>query len=160
MKIETIVEPNDHILKVQKEYLEKIRQLLPNAHVELVGGMAVPMAGRPELDILVITKDVELDSKKVEESGLEHRGFADETSYLKKNVDGVDVTVQIMLENNKMVSIHRKLIGLLRRDEVLRKKYEEFKRTLSGLERYVYKEKKIAWMKENILPKLNNRSAQ
>lgn len=155
MEKETIVEPNSHIFKIQQQYMEELVRILPNAQIEAVGGMAVPMVGRPELDILVISQDIERDTKKIEEVGFNHRGFADNISYLKKVVEGIDVTVQIMLENNKMIGIHRKVIDLLRRDGVLRKKYEEFKRTLSGLERYKYKEKKVAWMKENILSKLD-----
>lgn len=154
MKIETVVEPNEHIFEIQRRYLEVVNQTLPDRHIEMVGGMAVPMTGRPELDILVITDDIEGDTKKLETVGFGHRGVADNASYLKQVVEGVDVTVQIMHEDNKMVTIHRGLIELLRKDDELRKKYEEFKRRLSGLERYEYKEKKIQFLKGNILPKL------
>lgn len=154
MKIETVVAPNEHIFSIQRRYLGIVASTLPNRHIELVGGMAVPMIGRPELDILVITKDLEGDTKKLQTVGFEHRGIADNTSFLKQVVEGVDVTVQIMFEDNKMIAIHRGLIALLRGDETLKKRYEEFKKTLSGLERYEYKKRKVAWMKENILPKL------
>lgn len=155
MKIETVVEPNNHIFEIQREYMKKIGKILPHAHIEAVGGMAVPMVGRPELDILVITQDVEGDTEKVKGIEFDHRGFANDASYLKKAVEGVDVTVQIMREDNEMIETHRKIIALLRHNEALRKEYEDFKRTLSGLERYVYKEKKVAWMKEHIFPKLS-----
>lgn len=121
----------------------------------MVGGMAVPMIGRPELDILVIADDIEGDTKKLEAVGFGHRGFADDASYLKQVVEGVDVTVQIMHEDNKIIAIHRGLVELLRKDESLRKRYGEFKWTLSGLERYEYKRRKIEFLKENILPKIS-----
>jgi len=154
MKIETVVEPNEHIFEIQRRYMEAISNTLPGKHIEAVGGMAVPMTGRPELDILVITEDIKGDTEKLKTLGFDHRGFADDASYLRQLVEGVDVTVQIMHEDNKMIEIHRKLIELLRKDEPLRKKYEEFKKTLSGLERYEYKRRKIAYLKESILPLL------
>lgn len=153
-KTETIIEPNDHILRIQQEYIEKIQQLLPEAHIEIVGSMAIPMAGRSELDILVISKDIETDSKKIEDTGFLYRTLADNAYYLKKKVEGVDVTVHVMFKDNKMITIYRKMIELLRSDDILRKRYEEFKWTLNGLARSEYKKKKVDWMKENILPKL------
>lgn len=155
MKIETIIEPNDHIFRIQSDYMKIIEDTLPNVHVEAVGGMAVPMVGRPELDIIVISEDVKGDSKKIEGIGFNHRGFADDASYLKKIVDGVDVTVQVMLKDNKLIDRHRKVINLLRSDDSLRREYEEYKRTLSGLDRQEYREKKVAWLKANILPRLD-----
>jgi len=154
MKIETIVEPNDHILKIQSRYVDLIGQSLPGRHIEMVGGVAVPMVGRPELDILVISDDIEADTQKLLAIGFDHRGIADNTSFLKLIVEGVDVTVQIMMKDNKMIEVHRKLIALLRRDAVPRSEYENFKRTLSGLERYEYKRRKLEYLKDNILPRI------
>ena len=154
MKIETVVEPNEHIFEIQNRYLEVVKEALPERHIEMVGGMAVPMTGRPELDILILTDDPEGDTKHLEAIGFQHRGVADDAFYLKQMVEGVEVTLQIMREDNKMVSIHRGLIELLRQDEPLRKEYEEFKKTLSGLPRDEYKKQKVAWLEENILPKI------
>jgi len=154
MKLETVVEPNDHIFEIQRRYIQEIGNLLTGRHIEAVGGMAVPMAGRSELDILVITEDIEGDTEKLTTLGFGHRGFADDALYLKQIVEGVEVTVQIMKKDNKMIEIHRKLIALLRKDKALRKRYEEYKRTLSGLERYEYKEKKGQFLKEHILPRI------
>jgi len=35
-----------------------LNDLLPNSKIEIVGSMAVPMKGRPEIDVLVIDLDV------------------------------------------------------------------------------------------------------
>lgn len=69
-------------------------------------------------------------------------------------VDGVEVAVQIMSPDNSMIDVHRKIINVIRDNEDLRKRYEEFKETISGLSREEYKEKKSAWIKENIKPLL------
>jgi len=156
MKIEAIVEPNEHIFEIQRRYVDIVSKALPERHIELVGGMAVPMTGRPELDILVISDDIKSDTEKLEPLGFDHPVFADGASFLKQPIEGVDVTVQIMKEDNKMIDIHRGILALLRKDEKLRKEYEAFKRTLSGLERYEYKSRKIAYLKKNILPKLKS----
>jgi len=50
-----------------------------------------------------------------------------------------------------MISIHRNIILKLREDESLRIKYEEFKKTLSGLSRDEYKKQKSAWVRENLI---------
>ncbi len=156
MKFETIIEPNEHILGIQERYIEIVKQALPGRHVEMVGGMAVPMTGRPELDILVITDDVEGDTQKMEAVGFGHRGFADEASYLKQVVEGIEVTLHIMREDNKIIPRQRAVVELLKNDDTLRKEYEDFKRTLSGLGRDEYKKRKVEWLEKNILSKLND----
>jgi len=55
-----------------------------------------------------------------------------------------------------MIGIHRNLIDKLRSDEELKKKYEEFKHTLSGLSREEYKKQKSEWLEKNILPLIKN----
>lgn len=154
MKIETVIEPNDHIFEIQRRYVDIVSQMLPGRHIEMVGGMAVPMIGRPELDILVITDDVEGDALKLETFGFGYLTFADDAAYLKQKVEGVEVTVQIMREDNKMVNILRQILMLLRTDEALRKEYEAFKRTLAGLERSEYKKRKVEYLQKNILPEI------
>ncbi len=49
MKIETVVEPSEHIFEIQQRYIKLIGDILPTSHIEAVGGMAVPMIGRSEL---------------------------------------------------------------------------------------------------------------
>lgn len=152
IRIETIIEPSDEIFKIQQESLEEVKALLPNSEVEAVGAMAVPMIGRPELDLLVISSQIEEDSKVLVDTGYLQGPIVNGTSFLKKMVDDIEVAVQIMSPDNSMIDIHRKIISVLQENEDLRRKYEEFKTTLSGLSREEYKEKKSAWIKENIRP--------
>lgn len=152
MRSETIIDPSVEILALQEKMVNEVSNLLPASHVEVVGSMAVPMAGRPELDILVISEDITSDSDILCQNGYNQGPVVNDTSFLKKMSDNVEVAVQIMSSDNKMVSIHRNLIDILRNDEDLRKKYEKFKHTLSGLNREEYKKQKSEWLEKNILP--------
>lgn len=152
-KTETIINPNEDILALQEKSIKEISELLRNSHVESIGAMAVPMVGRPELDILVISDDIQKDSEILVRNGYKQGPFVDEASFLKKKENGVEIAIQIMSPSNKMIGIHRDIIQKLRGDEELKKKYEEFKRTLDGLTREEYKKQKSAWLKENILLK-------
>jgi GrpB-like predicted nucleotidyltransferase (UPF0157 family) len=150
IRTETIIDPSVEILTLQEKMVDEVSNLLPASHVEVVGSMAVPMAGRPELDILVISKDIATDSDVLSQNGYKQGPVVKETSFLKKLINNVEVAVQIMSANNKMVGIHRNLIDTLRNDEELRKRYEEFKHTLSGLSREEYKRQKSEWLEKNI----------
>jgi GrpB-like predicted nucleotidyltransferase (UPF0157 family) len=152
IRTETVIDPSVEILTLQEKMVNEVSSLLPASHVEVVGSMAVPMAGRPELDILVISEDITADSDILSQNGYKQGPVVKETSFLKKMSDNVEVAVQIMFADNKMVGIHRNLIDTLRNDEELRKRYEEFKHTLSGLSREEYKRQKSEWLEKNILP--------
>jgi GrpB-like predicted nucleotidyltransferase (UPF0157 family) len=147
MKTETIIEPNEKIFGIQQKYFDALTTLFPNLTVELIGGMSVPMIGRPELDLMVISDDLENDSKLVEEMGFKQGPVEpDKASYLKMIEDGVDVTVQILCPGNSMIERHRSIRTILKGDDRLRKQYEEFKKTLAGLERQEYRAKKKEWL--------------
>lgn len=152
MRTETVIDPSAEILALQENMVKEVSDLLPRSQVEIIGAMAVPMAGRPELDILVLSEDITADSEILTQNGYNQGPVVNETSFLKKMSDNVEVAIQIMSADNKMVDIHRNLIEILRDDEELRKKYEEFKHTLSGLSKEEYKKRKSEWLETNILP--------
>jgi GrpB-like predicted nucleotidyltransferase (UPF0157 family) len=151
MKIESVIEPNIEIQNLQEKILSELTSLLPNSHIELVGAMAVPMIGRPEIDIMVISEDIKNDSFKLTDEGYVQGPVEKGISYLKKTQDNIEVGIQIMSPDNNMIDIHRNIILKLREDESLRTKYEEFKKTLSGLSRDEYKRQKSAWIRENLI---------
>lgn len=154
MKIERVIEPNEHILDLQREAIEEVKRIISAENVEAVGGMAVPMIGRPELDILVISDDMESDADKLEASGFMYRTPADSSIFLKKKVDGVEIAVQLSSAGNPTIERHHKMVNLMRNDSDLRTRYEAFKQTLVGLSREEYKQKKIEWISENISDRL------
>jgi GrpB-like predicted nucleotidyltransferase (UPF0157 family) len=155
MKIESVIEPNERILNLQTETIKEVENILSNHNVSAVGGMAVPMTGRPELDILVISEDIEGDADKLENKGFMYRTPSSNSIFLKKKVDNVEIAIEITTLDNPRIESHNKIIDLMRNDSDLRRQYEEFKRTLNGLSREEYKIKKIEWMKKNLLPKLD-----
>jgi len=157
IRTETVIDPSAEILTLQEKMVTEVTNLLPTSNVEVVGSMAVPMAGRPELDILVISDNIANDSEILSSNGYKQGPIINETSFLKKMCDNVEVAIQIMSSDNKMVGIHRKLIEVLRNDEVLKNRYEEFKRTLSGLSREEYKKQKSDWLETNILPLIKSK---
>lgn len=154
MKTESIIQPSTEIFKIQDASLQEVSSLLPQSHVEAVGAMAVPMTGRPELDLLVISEHIKQDSNILTLHGYKQGPLINGTSFLKKMVGDIEVAVQVMSPENKMITTHRSIIELLRSNEELRNQYEEFKKTLTGLSREEYKEKKSAWIQENIKPLL------
>ena len=160
MHIETVIDPSAEILTLQEKMVREVSDLLPTSHVEVVGSMAVPMAGRPELDILVISEDISADSEILSQNEYKQGPVVNETSFLKKMIDDVEVAIQIMSADNKMVGIHRNLIDKLRSDEDLKKRYEEFKHTLSGLSKEEYKKQKSEWLEKNILPLIRNNGSK
>jgi GrpB-like predicted nucleotidyltransferase (UPF0157 family) len=109
------------------------------------------MIGRPEIDIMVISEDIKNDSFKLTDEGYVQGPVEKGISYLKKTQDNIEVGIQIMSPDNNMIDIHRNIILKLREDESLRTKYEEFKKTLSGLSRDEYKRQKSAWIRENLI---------
>jgi len=151
MRIETVIDPNSEILNLQEQVINEVSALLPNSEVELVGAMAIPMVGRPELDILVISKNIEADSKVLAENAYKQGPVVNETSFLKRMEGEIEVAVQIMSPDNKMIDIHRSIIKKLRENDKLCEDYESYKRTLSGLNREEYKQKKSEWLKDHIL---------
>ncbi|OHA33166.1 MAG: hypothetical protein A2928_03055 [Candidatus Taylorbacteria bacterium RIFCSPLOWO2_01_FULL_45_15b] len=153
-KVVAIINPNEEILNLQERSVEEISELLPHSRVELVGAMAVPMVGRPEIDILVISEDVHKDSEILAQHEYKQGSFVDEASFLKRKENGVEIAVQIMSLDNEMIETHRGIISTLRKNDDLRKKYEDFKQSLDGLTIEEYKRKKSTWLKENISPLL------
>ncbi len=64
MKIETIIEPNETIFGIQQKYFDALKELFPQLTVELIGGMSVPMIGRPELDIKFLAMTLKMIRRK------------------------------------------------------------------------------------------------
>ena len=121
MRIETVIDPTSEILALQEKMIKEVSSLLQSSQVELVGSMAVPMAGRPELDILVISEDITTDSEILSQNGYIQGPVVNGVSFLKKMIDQIEVAIQIMSSDNKMANIHRNLISILRKNEDLRK---------------------------------------
>jgi GrpB-like predicted nucleotidyltransferase (UPF0157 family) len=146
-----IIEPSDVIEKIADESVFNIKTLLPERMVEHVGAMAIPMAGREEIDIMVISPNIQEDSVILNDAGYDVGPIQNEISYFKKFVDGIEIGIQIASENHPMIDIHRNIIKKLKNNPDLKKKYSKFKHNLNGLTLNEYKLKKNIWIKENLL---------
>ena len=146
-----IIEPSNLIEKITNESVSNIKTLLPERIVEHVGAMAIPMTGREEIDIMIISPNPQGDSAVLNDAGYSVGPTQDGISYLKKFVDDIEIGIQIIPENHPMIDIHRKIIEKLKSNHELREKYSEFKRSLNGLTLDEYKSKKSKWIKENLL---------
>ena len=151
MKNETIIEPSVEIKSLQENLVLELSELLPHSHIELIGAMAVPMVGRSEIDIMILSKRVKEDSEILVNKGYNQGPVENAISYLKKMQGDVEIGVQIMSPDNKMINIHRNIISKLQNNEALRKSYEDFKRSLSGLTPEEYKKQKGVWIEKNLL---------
>ena len=67
--------------------------------------------------------------------------------------NGIRIDVQILPTGHKMIEVHRKTLIKLREDPVLRKAYEQFKKSLDGLPQDEYKKRKVEWMDKNLFNK-------
>lgn len=149
-RIESIIEPNEDIIDLQNRTVKEIADLLPDIEIQKIGVMSVPMIGRPELDLVVITDDPENVVKKLEQASYRAGPFVQGIHFMKKYIDGIDIALQIMKPENKMIDSHQRFLTLLKGDQQLKSKYEEFKRTLNGLKSEEYKKRKNEWIEENI----------
>jgi len=146
-----IIPPSPEIAKVQGEYLHELRVLLPDATVELIGGMSVPMAGREEVDIMVVTDD---QAKAVEvmllngyPGGVEEKGVYYLTDFKKE----VECGIQILSPDHPQVETNRRIRSRLQEDASLRQRLERFKKSIEKLTQAQYKEQKSVWIRDNIL---------
>lgn len=146
-----IVKPSARIEKIANESVLSIKILLPKRIVERVGAIAIPMTGREEIDIMIISHNIQEDSAILNDAGYSVGPTQDGISYLKKFVNDIEIGIQIIPENHPMIDIHRKIIEKLKSNSYLKEKYSKFKHSLNGLTFTEYKSKKSIWIKENLL---------
>lgn len=149
-KIE-IIEPSPEISELQNEVVAGLSALLPDSTIELVGSMAVPISGKPEIDVMVISKKVDSDSKLLSQKGYKQGPIVKGISYLSIKRNGVRIDLQIIPINHKMIEIHRKTLKKLQENSELREGYQKLKKSLTGLSAEEYKKRKTEWIKSNLL---------
>ena len=146
-----IIEPSIEVSELQKEIINELSCILPNSSVESIGSMAVPISGKSEIDVMVVSGSVDADSKLLIDKGYKQGPVIREVAYLNIKRNGIRVDLQILPVGHKMIETHRRILIKLREDQVLRKAYEQFKKSLDGAPNDEYKQRKMAWIKDNIL---------
>lgn len=146
-----IVDPDELMIKVATDSLSEIQKLFPTRIVEHVGASAVPIVGRKEIDIMMVSPNVPEDSKVMESTDYSAGPNVDGVSYFRKLVDDIEIGVQLVPENHAIIKIHRGIIEKLRSNPILKEEYSRFKYSLDGLTPDEYKSMKSAWIKKNLL---------
>ncbi len=150
-----VIEPSVKIERLQREVIAELSVLLPDSILELIGSMAVPIAGRSEIDVMVISDNPDFNSKLLSEKGYKQGSVVNQISYLSMKRNGIRVDLQIIPANHEQIESHRRILKKLRDNSGLRKKYQEFKKTLDGLSPEEYKKRKSEWIQFNLLDKNN-----
>lgn len=143
--------PTEETNKLQQDLVGELAKLLPDSDVEAIGAVAVPIAGRNEIDIMIVSDDILRDTEVLAQNGYRKGPIENGISYLKIYRDGVEIGVQIIPAGHKMIGTHRQIIAKLCADVDLRKRYEQFKLSLGGLSFDEYKQRKGEWIKDNLL---------
>ncbi|HEX7724569.1 MAG TPA: GrpB family protein [Candidatus Paceibacterota bacterium] len=151
MKTIHIIDPSPDILVLQVQTVVDMVILVPSAAVEAVGSMAVPVCGKNEIDIMVVSDDVAGISAMLVNNGYRQGPIEKGISYLNKYVGETEVAVQVIPNGHKMIEIHRVILHRLQSDQGLRDRYAAFKRTLDGLPSDEYKTRKSEWIRANLL---------
>lgn len=154
-KLVKIIEPNQKIIDEQNIVVKKLKGIFPEAQVEAVGSIAVPMTGRSEIDIMIVVNKSEIASfvDKLISEGYRRGPIVDEIAYVRKFEEEIEVGIQILPTDHFMSSVHRKILDKLRNDKKLRSDYSKFKKELNGLLEDDYKKQKSEWIGKNILNK-------
>lgn len=145
-----IIEYSPEVGALQDSMISEIKELLPASKILPIGSMAVPMAGKEEIDLLVVSAVPERDSQTLAANGFRKGPIEKDVHYLKASRGAFEIDVQVVSPGHHAIEYHSQMLGKLRRDESLRNRYAEFKRSLNGLTPVEYKEKKSTWIRENL----------
>lgn len=146
-----IKESPKEIITLANELVTELAKQLPNTEVELVGALAIPMVGKNDVDIMIISNNVKQTAEDIVKLGYSRGPVMNEVSYHIKEIDGFEVGLQVMKPDHIMVFTHRRLIERLKSDENLLTEYTKFKLNYNGHDENEYKEAKGRWLVEHKL---------
>ena len=144
-----IIEPSIEISELQKDLIAELSTILPDSTPELIGSMAVPISGKSEVAVMIVSTKVADDSKLLSQKGYKQGPTIKGISYLSVKRNGIHIDVQIIPVNHKMIEIHRATLKKLREDSKLREGYQKLKKSLTGLSAEEYKKRKTEWIENN-----------
>ncbi len=150
-EIVEIIEPSQELFDLYAKFKKEILSVLPNSKVELIGSLAVPMAGKKELDIMVVTKDVKDAQDKLVLKGFPKGPIIDGIGYCRNRKQIVIVELHILPPGHKKIEQYREHVKMLQEDASLRKQFEALKVSLDKTSIENYKKEKSKFMKEHNL---------
>ena len=137
--------------EIAKKHISSLKKILLDDKIELIGACAVPMKGKQEIDIMIISLNMKISKNKLIKLRYAEGPLIKRTKYLSKKDKGIKIDVQIMTPENKMINIHRKIIKNLKENSRLKKDYENAKIKFKKGTEEEYKKKKLEWINHNLL---------
>ncbi|MBT3395078.1 hypothetical protein HOA59_03285 [archaeon] len=149
--IVSIIEPTRELSDLFEQIRIKISSLIPGAKIELIGSLAIPMKGKPEMDILIQTEDVEITQDKLSTINFSKGPIIEEEGFCKNRDYKILIELHIVPFNHKRIHKYKQLIKLLQENEKLKKSFEKLKLSYEGKSIKEYKVAKNLFMEENNL---------
>lgn len=138
-------------LRLANNSIKEIKDIIPASKCKIIGAAAIPMLGKKEIDILVISKSIISSFKKLNKIDYKGKIIDNKKAYLRKIFEDITIEIHLVKPNDKIIRIYGKYINILKRNNSLRIKYEKFKKSMSNLSSDEYKIKKSKFIRENII---------
>lgn len=151
MKNIKIISPSKELFELYDNTKNEIQRVIPDAKIELVGALAVPMAGKEEIDIMVICNDIESVQKTLEKYGFMPGQIVKGEAFSHKKVGNIVLEIHIMRQGHKNIELYQNIRSRLKEDKELRDKYEKLKISLDGKSEKEYKKAKSDFIREHRL---------
>jgi len=150
-KIIEIIEPSEDLFILFEQIKKNLNEIIPSAEISLIGALAVPMKGKKEMDILIVTDSVAEAQNKLSDMGYSRGPIVDGEGFCKNDNYKVEISLHIVPPKHKRIQVYFKTIEKLQKDDILRKKYEEFKMDFNGSSINEYKRAKNKFLIDNNL---------
>ncbi|MFH0927816.1 MAG: GrpB family protein, partial [Candidatus Micrarchaeota archaeon] len=121
-----------------------------NCQIELVGSASIPMAGKEELDICIEAPDMLAAAEIL----IEKANFKEFTKsplkiYFNDTRFGIECELHLHPKNAQKAQKMKLLRDALKKDEELKKEFENFKKTCEGKTRLEYRHLKTGWLSKH-----------
>jgi GrpB-like predicted nucleotidyltransferase (UPF0157 family) len=151
IKIIEIIEPSQEILDLYNYFQGKIKKNLPKSRIRLIGSFGVPMCGKKEIDILVEVENVEKSHDLLAKNGFSKGPIFNGEGFLHDKKEGILCEVHILEKNDKRIEeVYFKMINKLKKDKLLRERFEYLKKSFNGKNIDEYKKAKSKFLKEEV----------
>lgn len=154
-EIVKIIEPSKELFKTIDKYIKKIKRILPNAKITLVGSFAVPMCGKEEFDLLVEVKDIKKSQSLIESKSEGIFGVGPIVNYIgycrSKKRYGIICEIHLLKKGHPKIKQCLNLVKELKSNKEIFKEYEKLKRSLDGSTEEKYRKEKSKFLKKNKL---------
>jgi GrpB-like predicted nucleotidyltransferase (UPF0157 family) len=153
-KIE-IIEPSPEVMEKADGYMTLLREIVPDATISLIGSLAIPVALKNEIDLLIEIEgshDMASIQEKIREGtgDMFHIGPVEggEGFMRSKKKYGIICELHILHRGDARIDRYHEIVRRFRSEPDLAKKYDSLKRSLHGASYEVYKAEKAKFFHE------------